>query len=174
MFGPGQASGTFDYFTEAVTGVARASRKDYSSSEDDTLIVKGVAADRYALGYVGYTYFHKNEQSLRAVALAGPDASRIGAVLPSIDTVQRGTYRPLSRPLFIYVNAKSLDRPVLSGFVTFYLNQDQALVRSIGGIPMTARAYELVQQRVAKKITGTLFTAEQGHQSLEMLLTSAQ
>jgi phosphate transport system substrate-binding protein len=153
---------------------ARASRKDYSASEDDTVIVKGVSADRYALGYVGFGYFHQNEKALKAVPLAGPDAERLGAVLPSIDNVQRGAYRPLSRTLFVYVNGKSLNGPALSQFVTFYLKQDQSLVREVGGIPMTARAYELVQQRVAKKVPGTLFPDGQGNQSLEMVLTRAQ
>jgi phosphate transport system substrate-binding protein len=174
LFGPGQSSGTFDYFTEAVTGTSRASRKDYTASEDDTVTVKGVADNRYALGYVGYSYFHQNEKTLKAVPLAGPEAVRLGAVLPSIDTVQRGTYRPLSRTLFIYVNAASLERPALAEFVTFYLKQDQGLVREVGGIPMTLRTYELVQQRVAKKITGTLFPEGQGSQSLELVLTRAQ
>ena len=174
LFGPGADSGTFDYFTEAVTGSARASRKDYSASEDDTVIVKGVSADRYALGYVGFGYFHQHEKALKAVPLAGPDAQRLGAVLPSIDNVQRGAYRPLSRTLFVYVNGKSLNGPALSQFVTFYLKQDQSLVREVGGIPMTARAYELVQQRVAKKVQGTLFPDGQGNQSLEMVLTRAQ
>ena len=174
LFGPGHASGTFDYFTEAVIGQARQARKDYKASEDDTVIVDGVAADQYALGYVGYNHFHQNEKSLKAVPLAGPDAGRIGAVTPSIDTVQRGTYRPLSRTLFVYVNAKSLEQPALAAFVNFYLKQDQALVRAVGGIPMTLRSYELVQQRVARKATGTLFPDGQGNQSLELVLTRAQ
>ena len=174
LFGPGQDSGTFDYFTQAVIGSARASRADYTPSEDDTTIVNGVAGDRYAFGYVGYSYFHQNEKTLKAVAVSGPNAERVGPVLPAIESVQRGTYRPLSRPLFIYVNAQALQKPAISEFITFYLKQDQALVREVGGIPMTLRTYELVQQRVSKKITGTLFGEDRGNQSLELVLTSAQ
>ena len=174
LFGPGTASGTFDYFTETVTGGIGASRKDYTASEDDAVIVKGVAGDRYALGYVGYGHFENNRASLKAVPIAGQNAERLGAVLPSPDNVQRGAYRPLSRSLFIYVNAKSIDRPEVSEFVNFYLKQDEAIVREVGGIPMSHLAYQLVRQRVAKKTPGTLFADGRGNESLELLLTQAQ
>ncbi len=174
LFGPGAASGTFDYWSEVVNGVAGASRKDYTASEDDTVIVRGVADDKLALGYVGYGYYQQNESRLKAVPVAGPNAQRLGAVLPSIDNVQRGAYRPLSRTLFIYTNAKALERPELSEFVKFYLDQDQALIRQVGGIPMSARAYALVRERVAKKIPGTLFADHDGSESLELVLTRAQ
>jgi phosphate transport system substrate-binding protein len=173
LFGPGAASGTFDYFTEAVVGRLRASRKDYTASEDDGVIVNGVAANPNALGYVGYGHFHHNAARLQAVAIAGPHVDRLGAVLPSVDNVQRGAYAPLSRPLLIYVNAKSLDRPAMADFVNFYLKQDADIVRQVGGIPMSARAYELVRSRVVRRIPGTLFETT-GDTSLELLLAQAQ
>jgi len=158
LFGPGPASGTFDHFTEAVVGTSRASRTDYTASEDDTVITKGVAADMHALGYVGYGYFRQNENTLKSVSLARQDGP-VGdaSVAPSPDTVRRGLYRPLSRTLFIYVNAKSIDRPEVKAFVDFYLRQDEALIDRVGGIGMSSRTYELVRARLEKRAAGTLF-----------------
>ncbi len=176
LFGPGPASGTFDYFTEAVVGTARASRPDYMASEDDTVIVKGVASDPHALGYLGYGYAHQQASILKIVAIdaaSGPVAR--GPVLPSPDTVRRGLYRPLSRTLFVYVSAKSAQRPEVARFVDFYINQDEAIVTDVGGIPMSARAYELVRQRVLRRAAGTIF-AESGAagKNLELVLSEAR
>jgi phosphate transport system substrate-binding protein len=173
LVGPGPASGTFDHFTESIVGKAAASRKDYTPSEDDTVIVNHVASDRLALGYLGYGYYSQNQKTLKAVAVAGPNADRLGAVLPSPDNVQRGAYLPLSRVLFIYVNAKALDRPEVAEFVKFYLKEDRDLVRDVGGIAMSPRAYELVRQRVAQKAAGTLFANRGASDNLEMVLTRA-
>jgi phosphate transport system substrate-binding protein len=176
LYGPGPASGTFDFFTEAVTGTSRASRPDYIASEDDAVIVKGVAANRYALGYVGYAHFNRAGQSLRAVAI---DSQRgtvaLGAVSPSPDTVRRGVYRPLSRTLFVYVSATSAERAEVSSFVDFYLKQDEVLIESVGGIAMSPRTYELVRQRVKRRAAGTLF-ADRGvlNRNLELVLSEAQ
>jgi phosphate transport system substrate-binding protein len=170
LFGPGALSGTFDFFTETVVGTLDASRRDYTASEDDEVIVQGVAADRQALGYVGYGYFDRHRDTLRAVPVAGPHAGRLGPVTPSPDTVHRGIYAPLARPLFIYVNKAAMTRPDVAAFVAFYLEQDEEIVRSVGGIALSSRAYALVRQRVKGGIEGTLFADRDASVNLEVLL----
>ena len=170
LFGPGALSGTFDFFTETVVGTLDASRTDYTASEDDTVIVQGVAGDRLALGYVGYGWVEQNKRVLRPVAVAGAHAERLGAVMPSPDNVQRGAYAPLARPLFIYVNADALMRPEVSQFVEFYLDQDEDLVRGVGGIAMSHRAYQLVRERVSKRVRGSLFADGRTTENIEVLL----
>jgi phosphate transport system substrate-binding protein len=173
LFGPGARSGTFDYFTQAVIGVVDASRRDYTGSEDDKVIVTSVAGDRLALGYVGYAYYQQNKPSLRAVAIAGPDADRLGAVLPTDENVRRGVYAPLARPLLLYVNAKALDRSVVSAFLHFYVDQAEALSRSVHGIALSPRAYELVRQRLKQRVAGTLFVDARPAENLERVLSVA-
>ena len=172
LFGPGALSGTFDFFTEVI-GTVGSSRKDYTASEDDGVILKGVEADRLALGYLGYGYYEGNKAALRAVAIAGPNAERLGPVVPSSENVRRGVYDPLSRMLFIYVNAQALDRPEVSAFVRFYLDQDESLIRKVGGIPLSTRGYELVKQRMQKKVPGSLFSAVKPSSNVEQLLSAA-
>lgn len=132
LFGPGTDSGTFDYFTEAIVGKARASRSDYTASEDDNVLIQGIAGQRNALGYFGYAYYVENKDKLRAVPIA------VGAgtpVAPSHDSISIGAYKPLSRPLLIYVNVKSLrEKDAVREFVKFYLNQSPALVDEVGYI----------------------------------------
>jgi phosphate transport system substrate-binding protein len=172
LFGPGTLSGTFDFFTAAVAGAPGASRRDYTASEDDNVIVKSVADDRLALGYVGHGYFERNKGSLRAVAIAGPDADRLGAVLPTEDNVRRGVYAPLARTLLLYVNSTALDRPAVSAFVNFYVDQAEALTRSVHGIVLTGRSYDLVKQRVKQRIGGTLFADGRPAENLERMLSA--
>ncbi|MCA9234779.1 MAG: PstS family phosphate ABC transporter substrate-binding protein [Planctomycetales bacterium] len=117
LFGPGTASGTFEYFTEEIVGEAKSSRPDYTRSEDDNVLVRGVAGEKGGLGYFGYAYYAENKDKLKLVAVD----SGAGPVKPSLETVMDGTYTPLSRPLFIYVNKKSLERPEVAEFVKFYL-----------------------------------------------------
>ena len=117
LFGAGSDSGTFDYFTEAVVGKAKASRGDYTASEDDNTLVQGIANDKQALGYIPYAYYEPNKKRLKAVAVDGGH----GPVLPSRETVENGAYQPLSRPMFIYVNAKSASKPEVKRFVEFYV-----------------------------------------------------
>ena len=107
LFGPGADSGTFDYFTEAVTGKAKSSRGDFTATEDDNVLVQGVSRDVNALGYFGYSYYQENQDKLKAVGHRRPRTAA-SAVVPSFETVINGTYQPLSRPIFIYVNAKAL------------------------------------------------------------------
>lgn len=147
LYGPGAASGTFDYFTEVITGKAKASRPDYTASEDDHVLVMGVARDVNALGYFGYAYYVENRDKLRSLTI---DAGK-GPVAPTFEAIADGTYKPLSRPLFIYVNAKALkDRPELREFVEFYLNNARKLVREVGYIPAADADYRAGLERVRR------------------------
>jgi phosphate transport system substrate-binding protein len=158
LFGPGRESGTFDYFTEVVTGVLDASRKDYTASADDQAIVDGVAADPGALGYVGYSYFERNRDRLKALAVDDlDDGIGRGPIEPSPSNVGRGVYRPLGRPLFIYVNAERADRSEVTAFVQLYLRSAGALAPTVDMIPLMGTAYDLSGQRFARKITGSMF-----------------
>jgi phosphate transport system substrate-binding protein len=156
LFGPGADSGTFDYFTEAVTGKAKASRGDFTASEDDNVLVQGVARDKGALGYFGFAYFIENQDKLKAVAIDGGK----GPILPSAETVENGTYAPLSRPIFIYVNAKALGKPEVKEFVEFYLKNAAKLVKEVKYIPLPASAYRTALEHVNKKKLGTVFGGE--------------
>ena len=159
LFGAGADSGTFDYFTEAVVGKAKSSRGDYTASEDDNVLVTGVANDPNALGFFGFAYYIENQDTLRAVPVrASADAA---PVLPSIEAVKDGTYTPLSRPIFIYVNAEHVaERPEVREFVEFYLQQAQPLISEVGYIPLPPRAYELALGKLANGTVGTVF---EGH-----------
>lgn len=149
LYGPGTDSGTFDYFTEEVVGEGGASRADYTASEDDNVLVQGVAGDEYALGYFGYAYYEANSSRLKAVPI---DAGE-GAVAPSAETVADNTY-PLSRPLFIYVSTEAAQRPEVQQFVEFFLNSPE-LVSEVGYIPLSAEEYEAAKQKFASGETGT-------------------
>ncbi|MEJ6982051.1 PstS family phosphate ABC transporter substrate-binding protein [Pedobacter sp. P351] len=158
LYGAGTASGTYDYFTEAVVGKAKSSRGDYNASEDDNVLVKGVSSDRNALGYFGLAYYENNADKLKLVPIDDEDDSNgKGGIIPSQETVSNGTYTPLSRPEFIYVNAKSADRPEVKSFITFYLENAQTLAKEIGSVPLRPEVYKLVQERFDKKITGSAF-----------------
>ncbi len=161
LFGAGVDSGTYDYFTEAIVGEEGASRGDFTSSEDDNVLVQGIATDPLALGFFGYAYYEANKDKLKLVAIDdGDDDNGKGAIAPSPETVADGTYQPLSRPIFIYVNKAAVDRPEVAAFVRFYLANAPALVREVGYIPLPDRAYQLAQQRVDKRITGSLFAGK--------------
>ena len=157
LFGPGADSGTFDYFTEAVNGKAKSSRGDFTASEDDNVLVQGVSRDINALGYFGFAYYFENKDKLRAVKIvdkAGP------GVEPSFDTVINGSYQPLARPIFIYVNAKSLERPEVKEFVEFYMKSAETLVREVKYVPLPAKAYAYNIEHANKKVLGTKFGGE--------------
>lgn len=143
LFGPGVASGTFDYFTEAVVGTSGSSRGDYTASEDDNILVQGVANDKFGLGFFGLAYYEENKDKLKVVAVDGGD----GCVEPSLESVRNGTYSPLSRPLLIYVNSSSLEDPVVVDFVNFYLDEAAGLVGDVGYVPLTAEEYEQQKQK---------------------------
>jgi len=137
LYGPGTDSGTFDYFTEAIVGKEDASRPDYTASEDDNILVQGIAGDRNALGYFGYAYYVENKDKLKLVAI---DAGK-GPVLPSEQTINDGTYAPLSRPIFIYPNKAALARPEVKEFVRFYMTAGPELVSEVGYVPMPSQVY---------------------------------
>jgi phosphate transport system substrate-binding protein len=133
LYGPGTDSGTFDYFTDVINGEEGASRSDYNASEDDNVLVQGVAGSTDALGYFGYTYYEENKETLKAVEV---DSGK-GCVAPSAETAQDGTYAPLSRPLFIYVNKASYtDKPQVSAFVDYYAKNITDIVKLAQFIPL--------------------------------------
>ncbi|MGN2642099.1 MULTISPECIES: PstS family phosphate ABC transporter substrate-binding protein [Nocardia] len=134
LFGAGIDSGTFDYFTQAITGTDGASRTDYQATEDDNVTVAGVAAAKGALGYFGYSYFEDNTDKLRAVAI---DNGK-GCIAPSVPTAQDGSYKPLARPLFIYLTDTALKKPQVEKFAEFYINSNAKIVDTAGFIPMTS------------------------------------
>jgi phosphate transport system substrate-binding protein len=153
LFGAGKASGTFDYFTEAINGKAKESRTDYTATEDDNVTVKGVGSDKNALGYFGYSYYEANKTRLKAV---GIDNGK-GAVLPAAETVKNGTYAPLSRPLLIYVSSKSLEKPEVQKFVDYYLAQVPKASAETKYIPLPDTAYAKISEKVKAKKLGTVF-----------------
>ena len=164
LFGAGVDSGTFDYFTEAIVGKSGASRGDYTSSEDDNVIVQGVTGDEHSLGYFGFAYYEENKDKLKLVAVDdGDDANGRGPIAPSPETVKDGTYAPLSRPIFIYPRVKSLERAEIRSFLEFYLTKGNALVREVGYIPLTEREYELIRARLASRKTGSMYHGVDSH-----------
>jgi phosphate transport system substrate-binding protein len=145
LYGPGTDSGTFDYFTETVNGETGASRPDYQASEDDNILVQGIAGDRYSLGYFGYAYYTESADRLKLVAVDGG----AGCVAPSDATIADGTYAPLSRPIFMYVKHAALARPEVNAFVTFLLTEAAELVPSTGYHALSAQEYADALARVA-------------------------
>lgn len=158
LFGAGADSGTFDYFTEAINGRAKASRGDYTASEDDNVLVQGIARDVNAIGYFGYAYYAENKDKLKAVLIVNPRTGK--AVEPSAETVIDGSYQPLARPIFIYVNAKALDRPEIREFVQYYMKSAEALVREVKYVPLPPKAYTYNLEMIDKKVLGTKFGGE--------------
>lgn len=152
LYGPGTDSGTFDYFTEAIVGESGSSRADYTASEDDNVLVQGVASDENALGYFGFAYYEANTSRLKAVPIDNGN----GPVAPSREAVENGTYQPLSRPIFIYVNAESAQRPDVQQFVEYYLSRPD-LVTEVGYVPLPDAAYELALENFQNGKTGTVF-----------------
>jgi phosphate transport system substrate-binding protein len=158
LFGAGADSGTFDYFTEAINGKAKASRGDFTASEDDNVLVTGVSRDQNALGFFGLAYYTENKDKLQAVAVTDKPGGK--GVLPSAETVMNGSYQPLSRPIFIYISAKALDRPEVREFIDFYMKNADSLVREVKYVPLPAAAYAYNIDHVEKKVRGTKFGGE--------------
>lgn len=153
LFGPGAASGTFEYFTEAVMGTARSSRTDFTPSEDDNVIVQGVAQNTGGMGYFGLAYYEENQGRLKALSIDGGH----GPVAPSVATVAAGQYAPLSRPLFIYVNAAALRRPQVMQFAQYYVQNAARFSAQVGYIPLPESAYQAYLPRVRNRTQGTAF-----------------
>jgi phosphate transport system substrate-binding protein len=158
LFGPGVDSGTYDYFTEAIVGEEGASRGDFTASEDDNVLVQGIATDELALGFFGFEYFDQNRDRLKLVPIDdGQDDNGQGPIAPSPETVRDGTYQPLSRPLFVYVAHQSMDRPDLQAFLDYYLTEGPALIEEVGSIQLGQSSYALVRQRLASRTAGSVF-----------------
>ena len=154
LYGPGVDSGTFDYFTETVNEEAGASRGDYTASEDDNVLVQGIAGDPNSLGYFGYAYYVENQGQLKALAIDGGS----GCVEPTEETINNGSYAPLSRPVFIYVRQDAAGQSHVQEFVRFYLSgEGRELVRLVGYIPFPDQVYDLALARFEQGMTGTLF-----------------
>ncbi|CCQ89621.1 Phosphate ABC transport system, periplasmic binding protein [Nitrospina gracilis 3/211] len=144
LYGPGTDSGTFDYFTETINGKSQASRADFTKSEDDNMLVKGVSGDKYALGFFGFAYFVENQDILKAVPIK--EGSK-DPVLPTVETINQGTYSPLSRPVFIYVNVEAAMRPEAKAFIRFYLENAGPLSKEAGYIPLLDSMYRKNKER---------------------------
>ena len=154
LFGAGADSGTFDYFTEAVVGKAKSSRGDYTASEDDNVLVQGVSRDVNAIGYFGYAYYAENQARLKGVPIVNPKSGK--AIAPSAATVENGTYVPLSRPIFVYVNTKSLAKPEVKEFVDYYMKNGEKLIREVKYVPLPKAAYEGNLKHVKDMKKGTV------------------
>jgi phosphate transport system substrate-binding protein len=170
LYGAGVDSGTYDYFTAAIVGKEHSSRGDFTASEDDNVLVQGIAGDINALGFFGLAYYLENAGKLKALAIKSRDDAK--AVLPSVEAARDGTYQPLSRPLFIYVSKRSADsRPEVVKFVEFYLDKSQAakLVKEVGYVPLPDKAYDVFWQRLKERTTGTAFHGSKVGVSIEEL-----
>jgi phosphate transport system substrate-binding protein len=173
LFGPGADSGTFDYFTEAVVGKSKSSRGDFTASEDDNVLVTGVSRDVNGLGYFGYAYYIENKDKLKAVPIVNEKGQ---AVEPSMEAVLKGSYTPLARPIFIYVNAKSLGKPEVKEFVQYYMTHGAKLAREVKYVPLPDAAYKTAWDHVQKGKKGTVFggVAEVGVTIEELLKREAK
>lgn len=137
LYGPGVASGTYDYFTEAVVGKSGSSRGDFTASEDDNVLVQGIKGDKFALGFFGLAYYEENKESLKLV----PVDNGNGPISPTFETIKNKIYSPLSRPIYIYVNSTAAQRPEVVAFVNFYLKSASVLSKEIGYIPLADELY---------------------------------
>ena len=177
LYGAGVDSGTYDYFTQAIVGKEHSSRKDFTSSEDDDVLVEKVAEDALALGFFGYAYLYKNQDRLRGVPVDDGKADNgDGPIAPSPETVQNGKYQPLARPLFIYVNKDALKRREVELFVGYYLSKASKFVARVGYVPLPESAYPLAFEGVMARRTGSLFGGggSQVGLSIEELLRRGQ
>ncbi|MSP25905.1 MAG: PstS family phosphate ABC transporter substrate-binding protein [Myxococcales bacterium] len=158
LFGAGVDSGTYDYFTEAVVGKEHSSRGDFTSSEDDNVLVKGVSGDTGALAFFGFAYYAENKAKLKAVPVDdGKDDNGKGAILPSPETIADGSYAPLSRPIFLYVNKAELERAPVAAFAKFYVENARKLAAEVGYIALPENVSALTKQRLADKKAGSMY-----------------
>lgn len=155
LYGADDDSGTFDYFTSAIIGKAKSSRSDFSQSEDDNVLVKKVAYDKHGLGFFGFAYYIENQNKVTAVAIDNGKGK--GGILPSVETVEDGSYQPLSRPIFIYVNIKTAEKPEVKEFVEFYMKNAVLLVKEAGLFPLPPSAYTTMMRHFNNKRVGTVF-----------------
>jgi phosphate transport system substrate-binding protein len=156
LFGAGAESGTFDYFTEAIVGKAKSSRVDYTDSEDDNTLVQGVSSNKYALGYLPFSYYITNKDKLKALSIDW-EQDGTGPVEPSLENVVKGVYNPLSRPLFLYVSLKAAERKEVADFIDFYIDNVAALAKEVHYLPFDDATNALVKERFEKRVTGSVF-----------------
>lgn len=156
LFGAGVDSGTYDYYTFALTGVEHHSRGDFTATEDDNVTVQGVASDRNAFGFLGLAYLEENRSRLRAVSIRQEDGS---CVAPTFDSIRNGSYQPLSRPLFMYVSASALDRPAVQAYADFLMDPENNafLVEEVGYVPLPEEAFEMGRAKIKARKTGSYF-----------------
>lgn len=161
LYGAGTDSGTYDYFSAAIVGEEGASRSDFTASEDDNVLVQGLAGDPSSLGFIPYAYYAENTDKLKLLAVddGNPD-NGAGCIAPGAESVQSGTYQPLARPEFIYVNAERADNPAVLAFVRFYLEHAGELATEVGYVPLSAEAYTLGRSRLDGRVTGSVFGGE--------------
>lgn len=154
LYGPGTDSGTFEYFTQVITGEAGFSRGDFTGSEDDNILIQGVAGDRSAMGFFGFAYYVENRERLKLLAVDNGD----GCVLPSDETIADGTYQPLSRPIFMYVDGSTAQRTETREFFRFMLEEGEPIVADVGYIPFGAEVNKIFLERVLNGRTGSVFS----------------
>ena len=158
LFGAGVDSGTYDYFTEAIVGKEHSSRGDFTSSEDDNVLVQGISTDVLSLGFFGMAYYENNKDKLKLVGIDDEnDANGKGPILPTYDNILKGIYQPLSRPIYIYLSKKSADKSEIKRFTEFYMKSGADLSKEVGYIALPDKAYELALKRFEKRITGSVF-----------------
>jgi len=157
LFGAGSDSGTFDYFTEAIVGKAKSSRSDYTGSEDDNTLVQGISGNKNALGYLPFAYFKSNSSKLKVLAVTNETSK---AIAPAKESIEGGTYQPLSRPLFIYVADRAMQRPEVQAFTEFYLSNAKSLSAEVNYISLPDQAYAAAKEIVKKQRYGTVFNGE--------------
>ena len=154
LFGPGADSGTFDYFTEAINGKSKSSRGDFTASEDDNVLVQGVSNNALGLAYFGYAYFAENASRLKAVPIVNSDGKTVS---PSETSVMDGSYNPLSRPIFIYVNAASLNKPEVKQFIEYFMKHAAEISKEVKYVPLPSKVYAANLQHIQKGRVGTIF-----------------
>lgn len=172
LVGPDTDSGTFDYFTEVIVGKEKESRSDYTASADDNVLVQAISGEKYSLGYFGYAYYLENKDKLKALSIDDEkDENGKGCIMPTYETIRKGTYQPLSRPLFIYINKKSAERKEVQEFIKYYISEkSRALIQDVGYIPLTDKAYELAKERLEKNKVNSVFYKRVEGLSIEEIL----
>ncbi len=160
IYSPGTDSGTFDYFKEVVAGKTGSIRSDMSVSEDDNVLVRGVAGDEGGIGFFGCAYYFENKDKLKVVPIVNPELEK--AITPTAVTIENGTYAPFSRPLFIYVSKKSAERPEVEAFVRFYFEQGPELAEEVGYVRLPKEIYARALNNFVQGKTGTHYLTEAG------------